>query len=313
MGLFPTIDDAVSLFQRIQMAKIEVSEELRGWKHSDYPLRPPSSSKISVGDLSLEFCRTGRLFFLRYVQKTKEVEKPLLARGKYIHSVFSAAITTAKRIILSESAKDGSSFLPIFQEEGIKVKSVLSKEFDFLSRSEGEERIGRLFDKIWGMAANTYSYQLDKTVTRSPYLSLDGIVSSVVPVLTEFPLDGTSLGFQKSIRVDALVLPSLIVEVKTREVKQEHKIGLAAYAMIFESLFSTPVDYALILNLRLDKEAKDMKVYEELVPISDSLRTATIERRDVALKIVDDGIDPGKPDSCSKDCPYYEACNRQIQ
>jgi len=53
-----------------------------------------------------------------------------------------------------------------------------------------------------------------------------------------------------------------------------------------------------------------LKVYEELVPVSDSLRTATIEKRDMALKIVDDGIDPGKPEYCSTDCPYYEVCNK---
>jgi len=310
MGLFLTIDEAVGLFQRIQTSRIEVSEELRGWKYSDYPLRPPSSSKISVGDLSLEFCQTGRLFFLRYVQKTKGVEKPLLARGRYVHSIFSAAITTAKRIILNESAKDGSSFLKIFQEEGLRLKLAFLREFDSLSRSEGEEKLERIFDRIWGMAANTYSYQLDKTVTRSPYLSLDGVVSNVIPVVTEFPLDGTYLGFQRSIRVDALLLPSLLVEVKTREVKQEHKIGLATYAMVFESLFNIPVDYGLILNPRINREARDLKVYEELVPISDSLRIATIEKRDTALKIVDDGIDPGKPGYCSTDCPYYEICNK---
>jgi len=310
MGLFLTIDDAVSLFQRIQTSRIEVSEELRGWKYPDYPLRPPSSSKISVGDLSLEFCQTSRLFFLRHVQKTKGVEKPLLARGRYVHSIFSTAITTAKRIILNESAKDGSFFMKIFQEEGLRLKPALLREFDSLSRSEGKEKLERIFDRIWGMAANTYSYQLDKTVTRSPYLSLDGIVSNVVPVLTEFPLDGTSLGFQRSVRVDALLLPSLLVEVKTREVKQEHKIGLAAYAMVFESIFNIPVDYALLLNPRIDREARDLKVYEELVPISDSLRTATIEKRDLALKIVDDGVDPGKPEYCDINCPYYEICNK---
>lgn len=310
MGLFLTIDDSINLFRRIQTSRIEVSEELRGWRYFDYPLRPPSSSKISVGDLSLEFCQTGRLFFLRQVERTGEIEKPLLARGKYIHGIFSAAITTAKRIILNEAARNGPSFLMAFQEEGSRVKSTLSREFAFIYKFEDEERLDRIFNRIWGMAANTYSYQLDKTVTRSPYLSLDGIVSNVVPVLTEFPLDGTYLGFQKSIRIDAILLPSLLVEVKTRELKHEHKIGLAAYAMVFESLFNMPVDYALILNLMVDRNAEDMKVYEELVPISDSLRTTTIERRDAALKIVDDGVDPGKPDICSSNCPYYEVCNK---
>lgn len=309
MGLFPTIDDSISIFQRIQLSKIEVSEELRGWKYSEYPLRPPSSSKISVGDLSLEFCPTGRLFFLRYVQKVRETEKLLLARGKYIHSIFSFAITTAKRIILSEAAKDGSTFMSLFQKEGEMVRTNLLKHFNSLSKLESSEGLERIFNRMWGIAASTYSYQLDKTVTRSPYLSLDGIVSNIVPVATEFPLDGTRLGFQKSVRVDALLLPSLIVEIKTREVKQEHKIGLAAYALVFESLFSIPVDYALILNIRLDK-AMDIKVYEELIPISDSLRAATIEKRDLALKIVDEGIDPGKPEYCNINCPYYEACNQ---
>jgi CRISPR-associated protein Csa1 len=310
MGLFLTIDDAAKIFQRIQMSKIDVSEELRGWKYSDYPVRPPSNSKISVGDLSLEFCQTGRLFFLRYVKKAKEAEKPLLARGRYIHSIFNTAITTAKRIILGGTVKDSSSFLISFLDESTKIKPALIKEFGLLSKWEGEEKLERIFNKIWSIAASAYSHQLDETVTRSPYLSLDGIVSNVVPMVTEFPLDGTYLGFQKSIRVDALLLPFLIVELKTREVKQEHKIGLTAYAMVFESIFNIPVDYALILNLKLDKEAEDIKVYEELVPITDSLRTMMIERRDSALRIIDENVDPGKPDYCSRECPYYEVCSK---
>jgi CRISPR-associated protein Csa1 len=311
MGLFLTIDDATSLFQRIQKTKIDVSEELRGWHYSEYPLRPPSSSKVSVGDLSLEFCSTGRLFYLRYVERKKEGKATTLIRGKFIHSIFSSAITVAKRVILNEDAKDSSSFSATFQEEGKKVKQSLFNEYSLLAEEEGSEKLERIFDKIWSMASSTYSYQLDKTATRSPYLSLDGIASNVVPVLTEFPLDGTYLGFQKSVRVDAFLLPSLIVELKTREVRPEHKIGLAAYAMTFESLFYVPVDYVLLLNLRINKDATDLKVYEELVAISDSLRTATIEKRDNALKIVDDAVDPGKPEVCSKDCPFYEVCNKE--
>lgn len=311
MGLFLTVDDAISLFQRIQRTKIEVSEELRGWRYFEYPLRPPSSSKVSVGDLSLEFCPTGRLFYLRYVERKREGKAVTLLRGQFIHRIFSSAITTVKKVMLSEGVKDSSSFSFVFQEEGKKIKQNLLKEYNLLLKEDGSEKLERIFDKIWGMALSTYSYQLDKTITRSPYLSLDGIVSNVIPILTEFPLDGTYLGFQKSIRVDAFLLPSLIVELKTREIKPEHKFGLAAYAMVFESLFYVPIDYTLLINLRMNSDATDLKVYEELVAISDSLRTATIEKRDNALKIIDDAVDPGKPEVCSKDCPFYEVCNKE--
>jgi len=52
------------------------------------------------------------------------------------------------------------------------------------------------------------------------------------------------------LRIDAVLLPAILVELKTRAIKHEHEIALAGYALAFESQYEVPVDYALIVNGR---------------------------------------------------------------
>jgi len=68
----------------------------------------------------------------------------------------------------------------------------------------------------------------------------------VVPLVTEFPINGERVGLSRSLRADALVLPNLLVELKTRRPRPTFEAALAGYAITFESEYAVPVDRPLL-------------------------------------------------------------------
>ena len=113
----------------------------------------------------------------------------------------------------------------------------------------------------------------------------------------------------KAIRIDALLPPSTLIEVKTREVKPIYDVALAAYAIAFESQYEVPVNYAVLINLRFDRNYDSFKIYERAVPIGDALRQRFVEVRDGLTRIVEEREDPGLPERCDPECPYFRYCS----
>ena len=137
------------------------------------------------------------------------------------------------------------------------------------------------------------------------------MTSLVTPFTTEFPVDGSLIGLSKTLRIDLMIYPNIIAEVKTRSWHSDYEIGLAAYALAFESQYEVPINYGVILMVRLDPSKRDFKLYEKIVRVSDGLRQAFIDRRDTYARIVEDSIDPGKAKKCSPDCPYIHVCREE--
>ena len=61
--------------------------------------------------------------------------------------------------------------------------------------------------------------------------------------------------------------------------------------------------------MRFNKDYTSFKIYEKPVLISDSLRQQFIDLRDKLARIVEEGIDPGKPEKCDPECPYLKYCS----
>ncbi|MEM2498244.1 MAG: type I-A CRISPR-associated protein Cas4/Csa1, partial [Candidatus Nezhaarchaeales archaeon] len=242
----------------------------------------------------------GRHAYMKYVVKARETVGPRVERGRFIHEVFSEAVRAAKSILYQGAELDGEGFRRAFMEMGETI----------FRRMAG--RVGKVidvrgvFDTLWSHAANTYASSLMRVKSRSPYLSVDGLVATVIPLVAEYPLDGSLIGLTRAIRADALLYPSILVEIKTRELHPDHEVGLAAYALAFESQYEVPIDYAVLVNVKVHGD--DFKVYEKVLPVSDEVRQRFVEKRDALAKIVEEGLDPGKPPRCNPDCPFLEAC-----
>jgi CRISPR-associated protein Csa1 len=296
--MFYVIDDVIKYSRIFRSMPVDVSEELRGWSWSSPPLSPPYPVKLAVSDITNEFCGSGRFIYLRYVERKPEQLQPKLARGKFIHDVIAEASRIAKMIIYSGEV---GRFRDEFMRRGVEAYSKTSME-DVV---EGSREI---FNLLWSYAVDMFSSSLAKARARSPYLSVDSIAALTVPGISEYPVDGTLVGLTKTIRIDNLIPPSIIVEYKTREYQPIYEVGLAAYALAYESQYEIPVNHAILVNVRIDEKRGDVKYYEKPVAITDNLRQKFIDLRDNLAKIVNDQLDPGKPEQCHPDCPYIKIC-----
>ena len=298
--MFYTIDDVLRLARTFKGLRVDVAEELRGWRWNDYPVAYPYGFKLSVADIASGFCDTGRLVYVKYVLKARERPNWRVRRGSLIHAVFARAVETAKAVIYS-GVVDGGEFKERFMEEGLKARPRILAEYSDVKGSD------RLFDRLWSYAADTYASSLVKAASRSSHLSVDSLAALTVPLTAEFPIDGSLVGLAPAIRVDALLHPNIIVELKTRELHPDYELGLAGYALAYESQYEVPVDLALLVRVQVQRDGS-FKLYERAVRLGEELRSRFLERRDRLAKIVEEGEDPGRPSRCHPDCPFQAAC-----
>jgi CRISPR-associated protein Csa1 len=293
---FYTYHDVLRLTKMIQESPCEVSEELRGWNWRHPPLLPTSSVRINVSDLGFR-CATGRIAYLRYNLNFRELPNDSLSFGSFLHRVISAATVRAKSILYGSHPRSGTEF----------YEQMMNKQAYTIIGEISEEN-ARVFDMLWERAALTYSASFDSVREQSRYLSLDGLVSRVVPWICEFPVDGRMLGLNRNIRIDALVPPSLIIEFKTRRPSRDIEIAMAGYALAFECQYIVPINHVVILYVEFNRDKSSFKVHENIVRIGDNLRLDFIEKRDLYFSHVEAGIDPGLPDNCDLSCPYIRMC-----
>lgn len=294
---FYTYDDVLRISKLIQEIPCEVSEELRGWNWHTPPLLSAHTVQINVSDLSFS-CQTGRLAFLRYKMNVKERDDERLHFGAFIHKVISMITSNVKSLLYNSTPQSG----------GELYEKMIKRMEDILAVQDLPAIYIKTFKVLWNRAALTYSSSLDKTLELSKYLSIDGLVSRVVPWICEFPLDGRLLGLNRAVRIDALVPPTLIIEFKTRKPNRSAEVALAAYALIFECLYKIPVNHAVILYIEFGADASSFKTYEKVLRIDDSLRLEFVEKRDLYASKASLDVDPGLPADCDPYCPYLSVC-----
>lgn len=299
--MFFTLDDVRRFARVLRSLEVSVSDELRGWRWEEPPIRPSYGVQLTVSDVSGGFCETGRYVFLKYVKRLQGVPSPQLLRGRFIHDVISEAHRFAKMIIYRGILNPGR-FRRKFMRIGVKVYRNLSKGL------KGFDHRG-IFKLLWRSAADTFSSSLARIRSQSPYLRVDSIASLAIPAHTEYPVDGSLIGLTRGIRIDAILPPAVLIEFKTREIKPESELGLAGYALAFENQYEIPVNHGVLIKLDIDEERSDFKVYEKLVPIVDSLRAEFLNVRENLAQIVEMQIDPGVSSTCDKACPYWGVCH----
>lgn len=307
--MFYCFDDVIRFCKVFKGLPIDVSEELRGWRWFDYPVVSSSSIKLGVSDIAGGFCDSGRFAYLKYVLKIKEpkvVERVTL--GSFIHKTYSEIVRVAKKSIYMCDNIDKCNFKSNFENQKEEVFKKVYELFKNLRKDIAQ----KVFNQLWDYGLNTYCSAFNKIKSISPYLSIDGAASLIVPLVTEFPIDGTLIGLTRAIRVDGFLPPSIIIEIKTRELKPIYEVALAAYAMAFESQYEVPVNYGVLINLRFNKDYSSFKIYEKIIKINDSLRQEFIDLRDKIARVVEEGIDPGLPNKCDPECPYLTYCKEGV-
>lgn len=304
--LFPTLEDLAALSRDLKrMPPVEVDEELRGWSYGQGAVAPGGGPQVGVADVAGGFCESSRDAYLRYVARIPQRDNRVLQRGRLLHEAWTRTVSAVKKALYAAqelpSAAQLSTELRSF-EAGFKESAV--QRYRLLS----PDAVRWLVEKVVAEAAYTYSASLERQLARSRFLELDGLASSVIPLVTEFPVDGGRVGLSRSLRLDALLLFSIPLELKTRTPRPEFEIALAGYAIALESEYEAPVDRGLLLYVEVDEERKRLFVRPKLVAIGNSLRSAFIEKRDRVKEILAYREDPGLPSRCSPECPYLHYC-----
>lgn len=305
--LFPTWEYVVRVSREIRrLPPVEVSDELRGWSWGESTITSSQEALLGVSDITSGFCPTGRDVYLRYVERVREDDNAILQKGRLIHEIFERAVELVKQLIYEHgSAVTGDKLEEGMKQAGKDFLEEVIRRYPKLSREFKEW----LFRRLWGEAVRTYSAALDAVKSRSKYLRVDSLVAATVPVIAEFPIDGSLIGLSRALRIDALLPPSLIMEIKTRTPRREFELSLAGYALAMESQYEIPVDHGILLYVHVDWGRREVLVRPKIVPISEGLREEFIEYRDERKEIVIYGMDPGIPKTCRKECPFIKYCS----
>ncbi|MGC8987796.1 type I-A CRISPR-associated protein Cas4/Csa1 [Infirmifilum sp.] len=305
-GLFPIIEDINSLYRDFRrMPPVEVSEELRGWSYGQGVVAPPGGPLLGVSDITGGFCDRGRDVYLRYVKRVQPRDNYLLQRGRLIHETWTRTIVEVKRSIYNHGLDASSQELA---NTASTLKEKLRAEFNAKHSLVPEEERTWLVDRIINEGFSTYASSLERQLSRSRFLEIDGLVAATVPLLTEYPINGEKIGLSRALRVDALIPPGLILELKTRHPRREFELALVGYALAFESEYETPIDRGLLMYVEVDPPKRRLYVRPRIIALGDALRSEFVERRDKLLELILYDEDPGVSSNCPSECPYIHYC-----
>ena len=304
--MFFTWDDVTKFLRDIRrLPQPEIDEELRGWSWSDSAVASSTTWLLGVSDITSNLCPNGRDIYLRYVLKIKQKDNQVLQKGRLIHEVFSRAVTAVKRFIYDSNGDiDGGKLYRLMFDAGTRLKSEVTSKYDLINREEAVW----LFEKLWDEAARTYSAALDRALSRSAYMALESIIAATVPLITEFPIDGSPIGLSRTLRVDAFIPPSLLVEIKSRKPDPIYELSLAGYALAFESHYEIPINYGILIYVDVDFNSKRVLVRPSLTPITSKARSEFLELRDRRKEMLAYGEIPRIVERCSAECPYIHYC-----
>ncbi|MEM0233538.1 MAG: type I-A CRISPR-associated protein Cas4/Csa1 [Candidatus Nezhaarchaeales archaeon] len=278
---------------------------MRGWSWSDSAVTSSTTWLIGVSDITGNFCPSGRDVYLRYSLKVRQSDNQVLQKGRLIHEVFSNAVTAVKRFMYSSEGKiDGEKLYELMSSMGARYKDELVDKYDLISRDEATW----IFSRLWDEAARTYSVALDRALSRSAYMALESLVAAVAPLITEFPIDGSPIGLSRTLRVDAFLPPSLLVEIKSRRPSPIYELSLVGYAMAFESNYEIPVNYGILVYVDVNSDSRRIFVRPSIIPMTSKARSEFIELRDRRKEMLIYGEVPRVAERCSSECPYIHYC-----
>ncbi|MCR4428823.1 MAG: type I-A CRISPR-associated protein Cas4/Csa1 [Caldiserica bacterium] len=283
--------------------EMQVSEDLRGWNWTRPPLEPMYDINLTISEVSSRYCPNGRDLFLRRVAGLKLPPNEVMVSGNFFHSILSDFVIISKKSIfvfgnnLNSLTKELQSTIPLILERNLK-----KVESPFLRKTLEEK--GRA---ILDYELRSLCYRFQETISRQPNIGADSLVFQVLPVVVEQKVDGSRLGLSPFLSCDAFYsFEPVIIDLKFGSKRDFHILGPAGYALVFESLFSFPVNLCCLVYVSFLQD--QLKIEKEFHLISDEVRMRFIEERDEKMRMVYEEIDPGVPNECSRYCQYLSQC-----
>ena len=252
-----------------------------------------------------------RDIYLKYIERARGVPNKRMIRGAILHKVVEEVIIRSKILIYSGAAHSGAELSMELSELCEKVMKRISSEWRKKSIEAGysEEEFGKLMNKartLWMYEVSQITANVDRTLAKHPYISLDALVHTAIPVVVEQKLDGRFLGLSPNLSADALSFAPIVLDLKTGEFRSWQYLSTTGYALVLEALNETPVDVGVLVNTTFISNR--LRITRTPHIIDDSLRMRFIEIRDEMMEIIANARDPGVARRCPDDCPYIGIC-----
>jgi len=293
----------------------------RGWNIDE--VKTPSELsglRLPVNLLAYKYCPTNRDLYLNKVKGIRQPPTWPSYQGRLVHGLMldilksvrnyaSRPHNIAKIDLLKYAQKRGRTLI---ENATINIDQETAKFKLRPSQAKKKEFVNNLH-RLVRMESEIVSAFVDYTIATNEDINLESEFSRIFAFQQEICLNAGPLGLTPSIKPDFIYKPGDMVimgEIKTGELKEFHKIGVAAYAMAYEYEEEVPVNFGIILNVAFRN--RNVPIYKgtEAFVISDEYRKAFLNLRDQKLNMLKDGIEPERvPDKGQcKDCPYIDCC-----
>jgi CRISPR-associated protein Csa1 len=283
---------------RKELEKFGISEELRGYNWDSSPVEPVSYDvKLSVSDFC-GVCQTMRDVYLKYVEGVKPKPNVYMLSGLAYHEVIKETLYSVKKMVYQNPVSGTEIIEELFSKE---IPEKICSKLDL--NGSIKENCEKLFKYLVIQCAS----QIDRILAKYPYADADCIVGKALPPIVERKVDGSLIGLSENLSVDFFIPYNAIADLKSGDTRDQNYIALAGYALALESDETTDINFGFIVYLRFKNGFVSFRIRHVL--IGDELRRKFLELRDEMMELVESGRDPGKPDSCPKNCCFYGVCN----
>ncbi len=298
---------------RKRSREIVVDERFRGWAWEVSPIDPPYDFTLSLSEIASRYCQSMRDIYLHHVEGKKRPTNAKMVAGSMYHKVVASVFEHGKKIMYSNGLKSGSevgTFLT--QIRDTVIKSILRNrrkiEVDGRGGHFRHEEVKSNMEWLWDYQVNQIVASIDRISSSQPYIGLDALVSTAIPVVVEQKLDGRNLGLSGYLSADAYGSEGVVLDIKTGRRRRFHRLATTGYGMVIESIHEYPVDVGCIVYCHFGKELPPSIDYD-VHNLEEPLRQELLEIRDMAMKLIFDARDPGLPEKCYEDCPYWDECH----
>ena len=279
-----------------------VHEELRGWNWHQPPLAPIYEAPLGLWEVAGHYCQSGRDLFWRRVEGHKVPPNAAMIVGGALHRLVTRLILAAKRAIYAHGRLSpdllGQLEAPPLDEPEVErlpeaARQALLAQAEVLAAFERRRIAGRVEDIL----------------ARQPHIGPDALAAWALPVVVEQRLDGRFLGLSSHLSVDAFAFGEpMIADLKFGPRQPFHRLTTTGYALVLESLTEMPIDVGCVVYPSFVNGA--LRLERDFHRLDDELRQWFVEARDERMRLVEEGIDPGRPAQCAEDCPYEALCDQ---
>jgi CRISPR-associated protein Csa1 len=254
-----------------------------------------------------------RDIYLRHIEKKRKPRTAKMIEGGLYHALVASSVEHVKRIMYGHGLTEGDQIgVHLTQIRDVIINNLMKKagkpEITDRGGVWNPQNVVTNLEWLWNYETNQIVAMVDKIRLKQPYIGLDALVNSAIPVVVEQKLDGRNLGLSGHLSADAFGVEGVVLDIKTGEKRHFHRLATTGYAMVIESIHEYPVDIGCIVYCWL-RNGLPPPVEYDVHTIDEPLRQELLELRDEAMKLIFDERDPGLPAKCYEDCPYWDECH----